>query len=462
MATVSTYFSGKDDLQAVVLGHLDHARNLVQVAVAWFTDTRLFDRLMELQRNGVRVELIITRHDINLQSRNDHEAIAEQGGLFLEVGSDDQLMHHKFCIIDRKVLLQGSYNWTFRANQSNNETLTVIEDDPDTVNRFVEEFDRLKRVAGVEEVRKELELAKVFEYFKLLRAFIGLGRTSEVNAYAHDLKGMEGLDTIADLLLAGDFGTATSAMSAFEQQHSRLVDVSAAERAYLLGRIQLLNGLVSQLVGERSDLLAIVERFNHRFRTELNPLIAKILELKKKIYDKLRKYGVEDRTYEEIDEEFKRVNEEYEAESSVHVAELTEDEEQDIRKMYHEAATLCHPDSAHCVFADQKEAAEVFSELSRAKKANDIATVREILAQLRAGSWKGVNAADALDALRAQLAAMEHRYASVLREVEAIRTSEPYLTIEKLDDWDTYFQAERVELETRYDELQHEYVNNDE
>ncbi len=171
MARVTTYFTGKDDLQAVLLEQLTQARSTIHVAVAWFTDVPLFNLLLERQRSGVRIELIITKHDFNDQCTNDHEAIAENGGLFLELGSEDQLMHHKFCIIDRKVLLQGSFNWTKRANQSNNETLTLIEEDPASVNQFLAEFERLKRNAGVAEVEQQLQLAKVFEYFKLLRAF---------------------------------------------------------------------------------------------------------------------------------------------------------------------------------------------------------------------------------------------------------------------------------------------------
>ena len=37
----------------------------------------------------------------------------------------DQLMHHKFCVIDRSTVITGSYNWSFRA-QENEENITVI------------------------------------------------------------------------------------------------------------------------------------------------------------------------------------------------------------------------------------------------------------------------------------------------------------------------------------------------
>lgn len=458
MSSVKTYFSGKDDLQAVILEELAKARSTIHVAVAWFTDVPLFRKLQERQAAGVRVELIITKHEFNDQCSNDHEAIAENGGLFLELGGEDQLMHHKFCIVDRKVLLQGSFNWTKRANQSNNETLTLIEEDPTSVNQFLEEFERLKRNGGVVEAEQEMQLSKVFEYFKLLRAFISLGRAVDVNAHAHELRGAPGLEAIVEQLLAGDYENATNAMEAFEKRHQAIVNVSAIEREWLLSRIRMLNALITQLVGERAEVEGQVHRYNHRFRMELNPILLKILELKKKIYEKLKKYGVDDPTYADLDEKFKKVNEEYEAERKVKVTELNEEDQKDIKAMYREAATLCHPDSGKCVLENRKEAEEVFGKLSQAYKANDIDTVREILAQLRQGTWKGVNEQGKLESLRVQLATLENRYQKLLRDLQAVKTTEPYRTIEKLRDWDDHFRALHSEYEAHYDELLNTYA----
>ena len=212
MARITTYFSGKDDLQAIILGQLAEARSTIHVAVAWFTDTTLFQKLLERQRIGVKVELIITDHIFNDQSANNYKQVEAGGGLFLKLGSDAQLMHHKFCIVDRKVLLQWSFNWTKRANQSNNETLTLIEEDPASVNQFLAEYERLKQSAGVEAQAQELRLAEAFKYFQLIRAFIGLGKSTEVNTYAHEMKGIAELEQIVALLIAGDYQKATEAV----------------------------------------------------------------------------------------------------------------------------------------------------------------------------------------------------------------------------------------------------------
>lgn len=51
-------------------------------------------------------------------------------------------MHHKFCIIDKKILLNGSFNWSRQAVVGNNENLVIHKDGP-IVDRFDKHFDQL-------------------------------------------------------------------------------------------------------------------------------------------------------------------------------------------------------------------------------------------------------------------------------------------------------------------------------
>ena len=51
-------------------------------------------------------------------------------------------MHHKFAIVDGQKLISGSFNWTMQAVMGNKENVIVTED-PDIVEPFKEEFQRL-------------------------------------------------------------------------------------------------------------------------------------------------------------------------------------------------------------------------------------------------------------------------------------------------------------------------------
>lgn len=57
-------------------------------------------------------------------------------------GYFDNIVHHKFCIIDFDAVLHGSYNWTNKA-QYNRETLEIVSG-RETACKFADEFIGLK------------------------------------------------------------------------------------------------------------------------------------------------------------------------------------------------------------------------------------------------------------------------------------------------------------------------------
>ena len=52
------------------------------------------------------------------------------------------LMHNKFVVVDDKKVAFGSFNWTSQAVTGNNESV-LMTNDPEIVEPFVEEFQRL-------------------------------------------------------------------------------------------------------------------------------------------------------------------------------------------------------------------------------------------------------------------------------------------------------------------------------
>jgi phosphatidylserine/phosphatidylglycerophosphate/cardiolipin synthase-like enzyme len=62
-----------------------------------------------------------------------------------ELPSGD-LLHHKFAVIDKSIVITGSHNWSAAGNYQNDETLLVVES-PTVAAHFQREFDRLYRSA---------------------------------------------------------------------------------------------------------------------------------------------------------------------------------------------------------------------------------------------------------------------------------------------------------------------------
>lgn len=120
------------------------AKHSIRAAVAWCTCPRIIRILAAKQSEGVQVELIVNDDATNRKA--DFSSIDSAGGIVTFSNKSNDIMHHKFCIIDNITVIAGSYNWTRHA-QTNDEQLTVTVDDPDEVNRYSEQFDMLSIVA---------------------------------------------------------------------------------------------------------------------------------------------------------------------------------------------------------------------------------------------------------------------------------------------------------------------------
>lgn len=119
---------------------IDLAENKIVVAVAWFTNKRLFDALCNKAADGVKVKLIISDNEINRNSNIDYGDIQiGKSKLFL---IDEGKMHHKFFIIDDYVVITGSYNWSNRA-ESNFENILICAGDNDLVKQYKNEVKKI-------------------------------------------------------------------------------------------------------------------------------------------------------------------------------------------------------------------------------------------------------------------------------------------------------------------------------
>lgn len=138
-----------------ILDCLDDANNEILVAVYWFTNQELFEKLCEKKKAGLTVELIVHNDFINNRELGlNFQNFIDLGGQFFFSDSDNP-MHNKFCVIDNKTLINGSYNWTYFAENKNSENILTVKDEQLTVSAFRDEFANLKKqLKKVEKISK--------------------------------------------------------------------------------------------------------------------------------------------------------------------------------------------------------------------------------------------------------------------------------------------------------------------
>lgn len=112
-----------EKIREQILNELEKAEFTIWIAMAWFTDPMLFDCLIKKKQQGLNIQIIINDDDTNNSSGLDYNQF-ETYKLPPSGPRSMNKMHHKFCIIDFKTVIHGSYNWTKTARY-NNELLDI-------------------------------------------------------------------------------------------------------------------------------------------------------------------------------------------------------------------------------------------------------------------------------------------------------------------------------------------------
>lgn len=115
------------------LAYLRSATESLDVCVFTISDNQIRDVIRDLHAKGVRVRLL-TDNDTMENKGNDVHQLA-RAGVPTKCDVSEHHMHHKFAVLDSKLLINGSFNWTYTASRKNCENIMIT-----THKAFVEDF----------------------------------------------------------------------------------------------------------------------------------------------------------------------------------------------------------------------------------------------------------------------------------------------------------------------------------
>ncbi|XP_007939632.1 mitochondrial cardiolipin hydrolase [Orycteropus afer afer] len=116
------------------------ARVSLELCLFAFSSPQLGRAVQLLHQRGVRVRVVT---DCDYMALNGSQiGLLRKAGIQVRHDQDLGYMHHKFAIVDKKVLITGSLNWTTQAIQNNRENVLIMEDE-EYVRLFLEEFERI-------------------------------------------------------------------------------------------------------------------------------------------------------------------------------------------------------------------------------------------------------------------------------------------------------------------------------
>jgi len=101
------------------------ARKTIQVAMFTWTRMDLAQAIVEAQKRGVKVQVILDRKTVDGASEKVFRFLKEQK-VPLKVHTGAGRFHHKFLLIDSSRLFFGSLNWTEQGFTKNRDVLVYI------------------------------------------------------------------------------------------------------------------------------------------------------------------------------------------------------------------------------------------------------------------------------------------------------------------------------------------------
>lgn len=141
---VATFFSPDGGARRAIVAEINGAREEILVAMYTFTSAEIAESLIRARERGVQVRVMLDEGQrIRGGANGRQSARLIESGIEVRFDSVSGLMHNKFAVIDRRLVITGSYNWTAGAEERNFENLLVIRSSP-IAERYAEEFDAIK------------------------------------------------------------------------------------------------------------------------------------------------------------------------------------------------------------------------------------------------------------------------------------------------------------------------------
>lgn len=424
---------------------ITNAEKSIFIAVAWFTNRNLFDVLVDKAKAGCSVSLIISNDKINLNSSIDFELLNTKNSKVYWIGSaDTELMHNKFCVIDYGTVINGSYNWSYRA-ESNFENVIITQEDTALAEQFILEFNNIRKQYYPEKNKEDeiFPIDKIIKRLEILKNYILLEDIEELNKGIEKLSKYNfntDLQRIIQDIVHEDFFRAVNHIRTFITKNQQLSIWKDPEVLALKLEIKNLENKLYAYDNEKIELERILSKFQHRHALELGDIILEILRLRKLIFKD------DEEKYQEAEKDEKQYKKQVTEEEEKEVYNLTAEQEKELKKKFRKATLFCHPDKVSNEY--KKEAEIMFIELKKAYDTNDLKTVSEIVRQLEKGDFfkpKSETVSEK-NALKIEIKKLRRQIKILENEIIEMKTSDTFNTVNEIEDWNKYFTEIKSKL----------------
>lgn len=141
--TTDVYFSPNGGATKAIVNELNNARSEILIQAYSFTSAPIAKAIVDAGKHGVRIEVVLDKSQ-RTEKYSSADFVAH-AGFPVYIDSNHKIAHNKIMIVDKSVLITGSFNFSKAAEESNAENLLILKGNKPLVDRYIDNFELHKK-----------------------------------------------------------------------------------------------------------------------------------------------------------------------------------------------------------------------------------------------------------------------------------------------------------------------------
>lgn len=162
------FFSPRGGCEKAIVAELAKARTSIDVAMYYLTSMNVVKQVAAAKKKGATVRIFLDKS----QKNSSQTKYLKDRGVSVRIYEGSGLMHNKFAVIDNKILITGSFNWSDNAEKDNQENLLIMTDKK-LIDQYAKRFEVLWTKGQEFEIKQDL-MATVQDIVKYVMNIVNM------------------------------------------------------------------------------------------------------------------------------------------------------------------------------------------------------------------------------------------------------------------------------------------------
>jgi phosphatidylserine/phosphatidylglycerophosphate/cardiolipin synthase-like enzyme len=119
------YFSPKGGCTEAIVKEIIQAKSEIYVQAYSFTSAPIAKALVDAHKRGIKVEAVLDKNQ--KKEKYTSATFLNNAGIPTYIDSKHAIAHNKVMVIDKEIVITGSFNFTKAAEEKNAENLLIIK-----------------------------------------------------------------------------------------------------------------------------------------------------------------------------------------------------------------------------------------------------------------------------------------------------------------------------------------------